>query len=285
VADPTDTLALLAAFDEVAIVAIPGATSTPAQLALVDHCELLHDRVAIVDPPVGMTPTEVANLAPGLSSTDLGFGALYYPWLQIVDPVTKQPTFWPPSAHMAGVYARTDAAVGVWKAPANTSVMGALGLERRLTDADQDLLNPAGVNAFRLPPAGGAPRVWGARTTTASLNAAWMYISIRRFFNWLEESIAEGIRWAVFEPNDRRLWAQLDRSITAFLAQAQKDGAIFGSKPVEGFYVRIDDALNPASERSLGRLYIEIGVQPVYPAEFIIVRIGIWDGGASVAEG
>jgi uncharacterized protein len=285
IADPTDTLALLAPYDEVAIVAIPGATSTAAQLALVDHCEQLHDRVAIIDPPVGRTPTEVANVAPGLSSTDRGFGALYYPWLQIVDPVTKKVTFWPPSAHMAGVYARTDAAVGVWKAPANTSVMGALGLERRLTDADQDLLNPAGVNAFRLPPAGGAPRVWGARTTTASLNAAWMYISIRRLFNWLEESIGDGIRWAVFEPNDRRLWAKLDRTITAFLAQAQKDGAIFGSKPAEGFYVRIDDALNPPSELSLGRLYIEIGVRPVYPAEVIVVRIGIWDGGAAITEG
>jgi phage tail sheath protein FI len=266
------------------MVAIPGASATTAQLPLIGHCELLHDRVAILDPPPGSPVTAVAALAPGLSSTDNGFGALYYPWIQITDPATKQPAFWPPSGHMAGVYARTDAAVGVWKAPANTSVLGAFGLERKLTDADQDLLNPAGVNAFRLPPAGGAPRVWGARTTSASLNASWMYISIRRFFNWAEESIAEGIRWAVFEPNDERLWAKLNRSITGFLTQAQADGAIFGSKPAEGFYVRIDKALNPFTELEAGRLHIEIGIQPVYPAEFIVVRIGIWDGGSSVTE-
>ncbi len=284
VLDPSAQLGELAPVDEVTMVAIPGASATTAQLPLIGACELLHDRVAILDPPVGSTVTQVAALAPGLSSTDNGFGALYYPWIQIVDPATRKLTYWPPSGHMAGVYARTDAAVGVWKAPANTSVLGAIGVERRLTDADQDLLNPAGVNAFRLPPAGGAPRVWGARTTSASLNASWMYISIRRLFNWMEESIAEGIRWAVFEPNDERLWAKLTRTITGFLAQAQKDGAIFGSKPAEGFYVRIDAALNPFTERELGRLHIEIGVQPVYPAEFIVVRIGIWDGGSSVTE-
>jgi phage tail sheath protein FI len=199
--------------------------------------------------------------------------------------VTKKLTLWPPSAHIAGVYARTDAERGVFKAPANTTVRGALGVEPPgLTDADQDLLNPAGVNAFRLPPAGGPPRVFGARTTSTTTNKVWMYVNIRRLFNWLEESIQEGINWAVFEPNDTRLWKKLERTITAFLAQAQKDGAIFGSKPAEGFYVRIDEALNPPSERMTGRLHMEIGVMPVYPAEFVIVRIGIWDGGSEVAE-
>jgi phage tail sheath protein FI len=284
VADPSDQLAKLAPIDTVTMVAIPGASATTAQLPLIGHCELLHDRVAILDPPPGSTVAGVAALAPGLSSTDAGFGALYYPWIQIVDPATKQKAYWPPSGHMAGVYARSDQAVGVWKAPANTSVIGAIGVEQRLTDADQDLLNPVGVNAFRLPAGGGAPRVWGARTTSASLNASWMYISIRRLFNYLEESIAEGVRWAVFEPNDRRLWAKLKRTITGFLAQAQRDGAIFGSKPAEGFYVRIDDALNPFTEQELGRLHVEIGIRPVFPAEFIVVRIGIWDGGSSVTE-
>ena len=283
-ADPTTQLAALEPIDEPAIVAIPGATTQTAQLPLIAHCERLGDRVAIVDPPSGRSPQQVANLAPALSGTDRGFAALYYPWIQVVDPASKRLLYWPPSAHMAGVYARTDAQRGVFKAPANTTVLGAYGVERRLTDADQDLLNPAGVNAFRLPPAGGPPRVWGARTTSTTTNKSWMYVNIRRLFNWFEESISEGISWAVFEPNDRRLWAKLDRTITAFLAEAQRDGAIFGTKPAEGFYVRIDDALNPPSEREAGRLHIEIGVQPVYPAEFIVVRIGIWDGGSEVSE-
>lgn len=284
VTDPSSQLAELDPIDEVAIVAIPGAAAQTAQLAVIGHCERLGDRVAILDPLPKQTPQQVADTAPALTGTDRGFGALYYPWLQIVDPVTKKLVSWPPSAHMAGVYARTDTERGVHKAPANTTVRGALGVERRLTDAHQDLLNPAGVNAFRIPPAGGPPRIWGARTTSTTSNKSWMYVNIRRLFNWLEESIAEGIRWAVFEPNDRGLWAKLDRTITGFLAQAQRDGAIFGAKPPEGFYVRIDDALNPPSEREKGRLHIEIGIQPVYPAEFIVVRIGIWDGGSEVSE-
>lgn len=284
--DPSTQLEALEPIDEVAIVAIPGASKLTSQLPIVGHCERMGDRVAVIDPPFGQMPTQVAGLAPTLSGgTDRGFGALYYPWIQIVDPTSKKLTFWPPSAHVAGVYARTDAARGVFKAPANTTVLGAYGVELKLTDADQDLLNPAGVNAFRLPPAGGAPRIFGARTTSTTANKAWMYVNIRRLFNWLEESIAEGIAWAVFEPNDERLWKKLDRTITAFLTEAQHDGAIFGEKPADGFYVRIDEALNPASERSLGRLHIEIGVMPVYPAEFIVVRIGIWDGGSAVTEG
>lgn len=235
-------------------------------------------------PPAGQTPTQVAALAPGLSGTDRGSAALYYPWIRVTDAASKQLRYWPPSAHVAGVYARTDAERGVFKAPANTTVAGAVGVELRLTDADQDLLNPAGVNAFRLPPAGGAPRIFGARTTSTTLNKSWMYVNIRRLFNFLEESIAEGISWAVFEPNDERLWKKLDRTITAFLSEQQRNGAIFGSKPAEGFYVRIDEALNPPAERMAGRLHIEIGVMPVFPAEFVIVRIGIWDGGSDVAE-
>jgi phage tail sheath protein FI len=282
--DPSTQLAALEPIDEVAITAIPGAVKQTSQLALVGHCERMGDRVAVIDPPFGQSPTQVAGLAPALSGTDRGFGALYYPWITVVDAASKKITSWPPSAHVAGVYARTDAERGVFKAPANTTVRGALGVERKLTDADQDLLNPAGVNAFRLPPAGGPPRIFGARTTSTTTNKVWMYINIRRLFNWLEESIAEGIAWAVFEPNDQRLWKKLDRTITAFLAQAQRDGAIFGTKPAQGFYVRIDEALNPSSERMAGKLHMEIGVMPVYPAEFVIVRIGIWDGGSDVAE-
>ena len=124
--------------------------------------------------------------------------------------------------------------------------------------------------------------VWGARTTATDKN--WQYINIRRLFLYLEESIQEGIRWGLFEPNNLQLWQKLNRTITEFLLRVWRDGALFGATPKEAFYVRIDEALNPPSERALGRLTIEIGVKPSYPAEFIIVRIGIWQGGSAVSE-
>jgi phage tail sheath protein FI len=124
--------------------------------------------------------------------------------------------------------------------------------------------------------------VWGARTTATDRN--WQYVNIRRLFLFLEESIQEGIRWGLFEPNNLQLWQKLNRTITEFLLRVWRDGALFGATPKEAFYVRIDEALNPPADRALGRLTIEIGVKPSYPAEFIIVRIGIWQGGNAVSE-
>ena len=124
--------------------------------------------------------------------------------------------------------------------------------------------------------------LWGARTTATDRN--WQYVNIRRLFLFLEESIQEGIRWAVFEPNNLGLWQKLRRSIRDFLTQQWRNGALFGEEPDDAFYVRIDEVLNPFSEQALGRLHIEIGVRPSYPAEFIIVRIGIWQGGSEVTE-
>lgn len=281
---PDDALSTLTPIDDVSIVAIPGATSTAAHQSILTHCELLGDRVAILDSTRGIEPDAAVAEAANAIGSNRGFAALYYPWIRIVNSVTRQPELWPPSAHLAGVYARTDTERGVHKAPANTVIRGAVGLARRLTDADQDGLNPKGVSCLRVPPNGGPPIVWGARTTTTE-NRNWQHIPVRRLFNYLEESIADGIRWAVFEPNDTSLWKKLERSISAFLAQAWRDGALFGMKAEEAYYVRIDEALNPPSTRSLGRLYVEIGVQPVFPVEFLVVRIGIWDGGTETSEG
>ena len=124
--------------------------------------------------------------------------------------------------------------------------------------------------------------LWGARTTATDRN--WQYVNVRRLFLYLEESIQEGIRWAVFEPNNLQLWQKLKRTITEFLARVWRDGGLFGATQEEAFYVRIDETLNPFSEQALGRLNIEIGVRPAYPAEFIIVRIGIWPGGSEATE-
>jgi phage tail sheath protein FI len=192
--------------------------------------------------------------------------------------------FWPPSGHIAGIYARSDQR-GVHVAPANEPVLGAIGVAERLTDREQAPLNKAGVNVLRVFSGTAQPIVWGARTTTdPDRNRAWQYISTRRLFVYLEKSIERSIRSAIFAPNNPELWARLRRSIGDFLLKTYADGAFGGLTPKDSFYVRIDEALNPESERKLGRLYTEIGVRPADPAEFIVMRIGIWDGGSSVDE-
>jgi hypothetical protein len=192
--------------------------------------------------------------------------------------------FIPPSGHIAGVYARVDMFPGVHKAPANVDVRGALGLERLLSDRQQGPLNKQGVNVLRVFPGDARVMVWGARTTVDPEITDWVYINVRRLLLYLEESIQEGIRWAIFSPNNLTLWKQLTRTISEFLTGVWRNGGLFGETAEEAFQVRIDEALNPPSVRALGRLYIEIKVAPVRPAEFIIVRIGLWDGGGDVAE-
>jgi phage tail sheath protein FI len=195
------------------------------------------------------------------------------------------PLLVPPSGHVAGLYARIDNNRGVHKAPAGTeaTLNGVLGVEKLLSDTEQGDLNMTyGINVVRVFQTGGRAIVWGARTTATNKN--WQYVNIRRLFLFLEESIQEGIRWAVFEPNNLELWQKLKRTISAFLAQQWRDGALFGETEKDAFYVRVDEALNPPDQRALGRLTIEIGVKPSYPAEFIVVRIGIWQGGSDVTE-
>ena len=148
----------------------------------------------------------------------------------------------------------------------------------------QAKLNLEGVNVIRVFPGEARPVIWGSRTTVSTDTTDWIYINVRRLMLYIEESLQKGIRWAVFEPNNLFLWQKLKRTITEFLTRVWRSGALFGAKPEEAFYVRIDEALNPDSVRALGRLYIEIGVRVSYPAEFIIIRIGLWDGGAEVSE-
>ena len=276
-----DYLAPLAKLHDVSLLAIPGATDPGLQQAMIDHCESLQDRFAILDCGANLDITGVANQFASVRSAK-GYAALYYPRILVKDPITSRQVTWPTSGHMAGVYARTDEDRGVHKAPANTNLRGALGLEPTgvLSDHEQGPLNLMGVNVLRVFPGQAQPIVWGARTTAGDLDRNWQYVNIRRLFIYLEQSIERGIRWAVFEPNDTALWHKLKRTITDFLMMAWRDGALFGDKPEQAFYVRIDETLNPESTRKLGRLYIEVGLCPTYPAEFIVLRIGIWDGGS-----
>ncbi|SEB02421.1 MULTISPECIES: phage tail sheath subtilisin-like domain-containing protein [unclassified Mycobacterium] len=285
---PAQYLNPLARLRDVSLIAVPGGTTPEVQQALIAHCELLKDRFAVLDArrtedgssdDLGITG--VMNQFAQVRSAD-GYAALYYPWIQVRHPATGALELWPPSGHILGVCARTDADRGVHKAPANTNIRGALGVQKVLSDQEQGPLNLLGVNVLRVFPGQSQPQVWGARTTAGDLDTNWLYVNIRRLFIYLEQSLERGIRWAVFEPNDLELWQKLKRSISDFLTQAWRDGALFGAKPEDAFYVRIDEVLNPPATRALGRLYIEIGVVPTYPAEFIILRIGIWDGGGEI---
>ncbi len=274
---PTTYLNLLTPLQDVDIVSIPGNTNVNAQQALVTHCETLFNRFAVLDAAPDSSPGFPNLLAQyGQVRTPNGFAAIYFPWIQVVNPLTGATEYWPPAGHVMGIYAQTDQTYGVYKAPANVAVAGALGLQSLLTNNDQGPLNLLGINILRVFPEQSQPLVWGARTT--STDSDWQYVNIRRLFIYLEQSIEQGIRWAVFAPNNVFLWGQLKRTITEFLNRVQGDGGIIS------FYVRIDAALNPPATQALGQLFIEVGIQPTYPAEFIILRIGIWQGGSSVTE-
>lgn len=248
------------------------------QSMMLAHCERLGDRVAILDAPPNLSPQEIKNWRMNVAGYDSSYGALYYPWIQIMDPVTNKLVSVPPSGHMAGVWARNDNTRGVHKAPANEVVLGAVGVGYQTTKGEQDTLNPIGINCIRSFPGRGI-RVWGGRTLSS--NPSWRYINVRRLFNYVEKSIENGTQWVVFEPNDRKLWARVRRDATAFLKTVWRDGALFGSSPDEAFYVKCDDELNPPESRDLGRLIIEIGMAPVKPAEFVIFRISQWAGPGS----
>ena len=256
-------LRLLEAIDEVAIVAAPGYTDQLSYEDLLAHCELMGDRMAILDGPgevaevealtrVGSAPLPTAKAdgaadgqkpadgekpaakprrepggeTPGLRPRQSDYGTFYVPWLVVRDSLSGDVVSTPPSGHVAGVWARTDTLRGVHKAPANEPVRGAVDLAYRVTKVEQDILNPAGVNCIRHFPAEGI-RVWGARTLAASAGE-WRYLNVRRLFNMLKESIGDGTRWIVFEPNDYLLWRSIRRDVGAFLTRVWRDGALLG---------------------------------------------------------
>ena len=251
------------------------------QLAMISHCELMGDRLAILDPPPGLNAQQIKEWRVDKVGYDSKQAALYWPWFKVFDPATGQNVFVPPSGHMAGIWARSDATRGVHKAPANEVVRGAIQLETNITRSEHDLLNPNGINAIRSFPGRGI-RVWGARTLSS--DPAWRYINVRRLFNFLEESIMGGTQWVVFEPNDYDLWQRIRRTIASFLVRQWRDGALFGATPGEAFYVKCDDETNPSEFIDAGQVTCEIGVAPVKPAEFVVFRLAQFSGGAALTE-
>jgi len=298
----------LAAIDEIAIIAAPGRTDAASQGALLDAAESLKDRVAILDAPARVDDVEVLTRAsdggsppapggegdatpptrakgpkPGLRprDSDGGYGACYFPWLRGRDAIDPdQLVSIPPSGHMAGIYARTDSERGVHKAPANVTIRGAQGLTQMLTRAEQDVLNPVGVNCIRFFTREGV-RVWGARTLAPSASN-WRYLNVRRLFNMIEESIAINTRWVVFEPNAGPLWKDIQRDVGAFLTLLWRQGALAGARPEDAFFVKCDAETNPPEVVDAGQVVVVIGIAPVKPAEFVIFRIGQTAVGSTV---
>ncbi len=251
------------------------------QLAMISHCELMGDRVAIIDPPPGLSAQQIREWRVDKAGYDSKYAALYWPWVRVLDPLTGQIAPVPPSGHVAGIWGRNDDTRGVHKAPANEVVRGALGPELVITSREQELLNPEGINCIRSFPGRGV-RVWGARTLSS--DPAWRYLNVRRLFNYMEESILGGTQWAVFEPNDPTLWAKLRRTIASFLINEWRKGALFGTTPEQAFYVKCDDETNPAESIDAGMVVCEIGIAPVKPAEFVVFRLSQFSGGAALGE-
>ncbi|MGW3613509.1 phage tail sheath family protein [Micromonospora sp. NPDC005163] len=300
-------LQLLEAIDEISIIAAPGFHDVVAHEALLSMAERTRTMVAICDPapdiddisaltrvatPSSGKPPKPADGAgsgsggPGGSGGHEGaayrprqseFGAFYYPWLRVRDPISGELELTPPSGHLAGIWARTDALRGVHKAPANEPVRGAVDLGYLVTRPEHDVLNPKGVNVIRYF-AGEGIRVWGARTLAAEASE-WRYLNVRRLSIAIEQAIANGTRWMVFEPNDFTLWRSIRRDIGAFLTRVWRDGALLGRSPEEAFFVKCDEETNPPDVRDAGMVIAHIGIAVVKPAEFVVFKLSQWAGG------
>jgi hypothetical protein len=281
-------LEALGEIDDIAIVALPDAgglldddSIKAAADALIGHAEKYRYRIAVVDGKVNSSLTEIREFR---GQFDSKYAALYHPWIEILDPlfppvpgVPPRKLLLPPSGFVTGIYARNDIERGVHKAPANEIVRGLTKFEININKSRQDVLNPEGVNCLRFFE-GRGNRVWGARTMSS--DPEWKYVNVRRLFIYLEHSIEKATQWAVFEPNNERLWTNLRRTVEDFLYVLWRDGALIGAKPEEAFFVRCDRSTMTQNDLDNGRMICLVGVAPSRPAEFVIFRVGQWTADA-----
>nr|WP_321398812.1 phage tail sheath subtilisin-like domain-containing protein [uncultured Desulfobacter sp.] len=274
-----EALEVFEALDDIAMIAAPGhsqmALYPSIQQALISHAESDRYCIAVLDTPSNQTPQQAREAR---SRIDSSYAALYYPWVTVANPLWKPGSSQvykeinvPPSGFVTGIYARTDVNRGVWKAPANEVVRGAIRFEREINHAQQEMLNPEGINCLRFF-FGRGNRIWGARTATS--DPEWKYVNIRRYFIYLEHSIDRATQWAVFEPNSQRLWTNITDTVSAFLYNEWHSGALLGATPEQAYFVRCDRSTMTQADLDNGRLICEIGVAAVKPAEFVIFRIG-----------
>jgi len=269
--------------DDISILAAPGYSAYSneslyqgIEQALLGHVERRRAyQIAVLDTP---PKTDLTGARSARSRIDSTKAALYYPWVVVTNPLARtgdaripSEITLPPSGFVCGIYARNDIERGVYKAPANEIVRGALRFEADINFAQQEVLNPIGINCLRFFPGRGY-RVWGARTVSS--DPEWKYVNIRRYFNYLESSIDRSTQWVVFEPNGERLWSNIRETIAAFLFNEWRSGALLGSQPEQAFFVRCDRSTMTQNDLDNGRLICLIGVAAIKPAEFVIFRIG-----------
>jgi phage tail sheath protein FI len=272
--------------EDISIIAAPGSTfgyengyrknGAAITNLLISHAERMRYRIAVLDSGDNQSIADVRAMR---ARVDSKYAALYYPWIRVLDPVTRQEIVLPPSGFVAGIYARNDIQRAVYKAPANEVVNSALGFEILLNKAQQEVLNPEGINCFRFFEGRGF-RLWGARTISS--DPEWKYVNLRRYFAYLERSVDRGTQWAVFEPNGEALWANVRRTVEDFLFNEFQMGALLGDKPDKAYFVRCDRSTMTQNDLDNGRLVCLIGVAPLRPAEFVIFRIGQWTGDRKV---
>jgi phage tail sheath protein FI len=284
---PLNDLDLVAAPDAMTLLLSNGKLDVPAivqvQQEMLGHCAQLGNRLAILDALPQRATDGILEQRDKITvgQAEPVNGALYYPWIK-----TVRERLAPPCGHVAGIFARADARVGVFKAPANEEIFGVFDLGVRVPRPDdpdqeidgeieidnsiQDQLNPEGVNCLRAFRGRGI-RVWGARTLSRDPN--WRYVNVRRLFLTLNRWIDTNMAFATFEPNEPRLWARIQRELTTYLTKLARDGALKGATPDQAFFVKCNAETNPPELREVGQVVTEIGLAPLSPAEFIVVRI------------
>lgn len=283
-------LTALGELDDIAIVAMPDSGGMPdpelSQVCaghLIAHAESLRYRIAVVDARAASSMSEIREFR---GKFDSKYAALYHPWIEVLDPlfptvpgVPPRKLLLPPSGFVCGIYARSDIERGVHKAPANEVVRGLTRFEININKARQDVLNPEGVNCLRFFE-GRGNRVWGARTMSS--DPEWKYVNVRRLFIYVEHSLDKATQWAVFEPNQERLWANIRRMVEDFLFVLWRDGALVGAKPEEAYFVRCDRSTMTQNDLDNGRMICLVGIAPSRPAEYVIFRVGQWTADSKV---
>lgn len=259
------------------LLCLPGVTDSGILMDAGSYCK---ERRAfmIVDAPANKKdPSAMYDAARSTALPKTDYAAVYYPWLKIADPLQNgKQTLQPPCGTIAGLYARTDSARGVWKAPAGTdaTLTGVQAVDYTLTDLENGTLNPLGVNCIRVLPVYGAV-AWGARTLRGAdaMASEWKYIPIRRLALYIEESLYRGTQWVVFEPNDEPLWSQIRLNVGAFMHNLFRQGAFQGMSPKEAYFVKCDKETTTQNDINSGIVNIVVGFAPLKPAEFVIIKL------------
>ena len=245
---------------------MPGVTDISVQQAMIRHCENLKYRFCIID---SAESADIHSLKERRSHLNSSYGALYHPWLKVPGG-SADSVVMPPSGFIAGAFARVDTVSGVHKPPANIGFNGVVDVLVDITNTQQETLNLVHINCLRSFPNRGVV-IWGARTLSSE--PEWKYLNVRRLFNFIEESIYKGTLWAAFEPNGEMLWAAIRSTVEAFLTQLWREGMLQGGKADDAFFVQCDRSLHTQADLDNARLHINIGLAPLKPAEFIVIKM------------